>query len=113
MIGHGPNLGHGWVKYVVIDQEGNELEPVIYPAQLARAQRKVAGALDHLSAVEFGGDYWWVGEDAAHAQPLTMLGQERLHHPSFVEDQDVGINCQGPSNGRTLALSAGQGMRTV
>lgn len=85
IAGHGPNLGHGFVKYVVIDGRGRELDPVVFPAQLARAQKKVAGAIDHVAAVEAGGEWWWTGEDAAHAPtPLTMIGQERLHHPTFI-----------------------------
>src|SRR5687768_527947 len=83
--GHGPNIGHGWVKYVVIDQDGNELDPVVFPAQLARAQRKVHGALGHVAAVEAAGAWWWTGEDAAAAgSPLTMIGQDRLRDSAFI-----------------------------
>ncbi|NJO82518.1 MAG: hypothetical protein HC828_06620 [Blastochloris sp.] len=83
--GHGPNIGHGYVKYVVIDSHGTELPPVIFPAMISRAGRSVAGALRRVEAVEAGGSHWWVGEDALLApSPLTMLAQERLHDPSFL-----------------------------
>ncbi|MFP4438867.1 MAG: hypothetical protein ACLFVO_16635 [Chloroflexaceae bacterium] len=31
IAGHGPNIGHGFNKYVVIDQDGTELQPIIFP----------------------------------------------------------------------------------
>ena len=45
--GHGPNLGHGYVKYIIIDGHGRELAPIIFPAQIARrgsARRRGARA---------------------------------------------------------------------
>jgi hypothetical protein len=83
--GHGPNIGHGYVKYVVIDREGNELEPVVFPAMVSRAGRSVAGAIAHVDTVSAGGAQWWTGEDALLApSPLTILAQERLSDPAFV-----------------------------
>ncbi len=83
--GHGPNIGHGYVKYVVIDKNGNELEPVIFPALIGRAGRSVAGAIGRVATVQADGVPWWVGEDALLApSPLTILAQDRLSDPAFV-----------------------------
>ncbi|NTV61916.1 MAG: ParM/StbA family protein [Oscillochloris sp.] len=83
--GHGPNLGHGYVKYVVIDSQGNELPPVIFPAVTARAGRRVSGALVQVETVDAGGERWWVGEEALLSpSPLTLLAQERLSDPIFI-----------------------------
>lgn len=83
--GHGPNLGHGYTKYVVIDQAGAELAPVIFPAVTARAGRQVSGALIKIETIEAGGEQWWVGEDALLSpSPLTLLAQERLSDPAFI-----------------------------
>jgi hypothetical protein len=68
--GHGPNIGHGYVKYVVIDKEGNELPPVVFPAMISRAGRSVAGAIARVDTVSAGGAQWWTGEDALLA-PLA------------------------------------------
>jgi hypothetical protein len=82
--GHGPNIGHGYVKYVVIDRQGNELPSVIFPALLGRVARSVVGAVRRADVVSSGGQ-WWVGEDALlAASPLTLLAQERLSDPAFV-----------------------------
>jgi hypothetical protein len=83
--GHGPNLGHGYTKYVVIDQTGAELAPVVFPAVTARARRQVSGALVRTETIEANGEQWWVGEDALLSpSPLTMLAQERLSDPAFI-----------------------------
>lgn len=83
--GHGPNIGHGYVKYVVIDKEGNELPPVVFPAMISRAGRSVAGAIARVDTVSAGGTQWWTGEDALLApSPLTILAQERLSDTAFV-----------------------------
>lgn len=85
IAGHGPNIGHGWVKYVRIDEDGTERDPVVFPAQVARAQKKVQGALGHVAAVEAAGAWWWVGDDAETAgAPLTMIGQDRLRDQAFI-----------------------------
>lgn len=85
IAGHGPNIGHGYVKYVLIDQAGNELPSIVFPAQLAKAQRSVQGALGTIAAVEAAGAWWWTGEDAAAAgAPLTMIGQDRLRDPAVI-----------------------------
>lgn len=84
IAGHGPNIGHGWVKYVVITPAGNELPPVIFPALVARATRGVAGALTRLSTVDADGITWWTGDDALHGVPKTMLAQDRLSDPAFI-----------------------------
>jgi hypothetical protein len=83
--GHGPNIGHGHVKYIVIGKDGKELPPVVFPAMIARAAGRITGALSNAQTVDLGGAQWWTGEDAllAPAQ-LTMLAQERLSDPTFV-----------------------------
>ncbi len=83
--GHGPNIGHGHVKYVVIDRQGNELPPVVFPAMIARAAGRITGALANAQTVDRGGAQWWVGDDALLApSQLTMLAQERLTDPTFI-----------------------------
>ncbi|MBP1466181.1 ParM/StbA family protein [Candidatus Chloroploca sp. M-50] len=83
--GHGPNIGHGYVKYVIIDAKGCELPPVIFPAMISPAGRSVTGALAHVATVRAGGGAWWSGEDALLAgSPLTILAQERLTDPVFL-----------------------------
>lgn len=83
--GHGPNLGHGYVKYVCIDERGVELPPVVFPAVVAPAGAHVSGALGLAPAVEAAGRRWWVGEDAALSPAATtMLAQERLADPAFL-----------------------------
>lgn len=91
IAGHGPNIGHGYVKYVVIDKQGRELPPVTFPAMIARAQGRIAGALHNVPTVDLGGAQWWIGDDAllAPAQ-LTMLAQERLSDPTFVPSLVAG-----------------------
>jgi hypothetical protein len=85
IAGHGPNIGHGHVKYVIIDKAGKELPPVVFPAMIARAAGRVQGAIHAAATVDLGGAQWWTGDDAllAPAQ-LTMLAQERLEDPTFV-----------------------------
>jgi hypothetical protein len=83
--GHGPNIGHGFVKYVVIDEHGVELTPTIFPAMIAGAGRTVAGALAQAASIEYNGKHWWVGADALLSPaPRTLLAQERLHDPVFI-----------------------------
>lgn len=99
--GHGPNIGHGFVKYVIIDRDGVELPPVVFPAQVARAARGVAGALSAARSVQVGGVHWWTGEDAALSDaPLTILAQDRLHDPAFIPALVAGaIDRLGQLNG--------------
>lgn len=83
--GHGPNIGHGYVKYMVLDGSGREVQPVVFPAMIARAARQVAGALKTLEHVTVGGGQWWIGQDAlASPSPITLLAQERLTDPVFI-----------------------------
>jgi hypothetical protein len=82
--GHGVNIGHGYVKYVVINPDGSERLPVVFPAQIARAGRDVGGALVRADTVLMD-EHWWAGEDAQLSpSPLTLLSQERLVHPTFI-----------------------------
>jgi hypothetical protein len=84
-IVHGPNLGHGYCKYIAIDASGQELPPVVFPALIAPAQSTVAGALGHVEPVVVDGRAWWVGEDALlDESPRSCLGQERLTDPVFI-----------------------------
>ncbi len=82
--GHGPNIGHGYVKYIIIDAQGVELAPIVFPAQIARASAAVAGALASAPTVVIGDDAWWTGDDAALGAPRTMLAQDRLADPVFI-----------------------------
>lgn len=83
--GHGPNIGHGYVKLVSIDAAGVELPPVVFPATLAPAGAHISGALAAVAAVEAAGERWWVGDDAARSPaPRTMLAVDRLHDPVFI-----------------------------
>jgi hypothetical protein len=83
--GHGPNIGHGWVKYVIIDKAGQELPPVVQPAVVARAEASIAGALSRAGRTRIGERQFWTGYDAQLSpSQLTMLGQDRLSDPYFI-----------------------------
>jgi hypothetical protein len=84
--GHGLNIGNGYLKYLVVDELGRELPPVIFPALLAPAQQTVAGAVRQAAALTLpDGSRWWVGEDALlDESPRACLGVERLHDPHFI-----------------------------
>lgn len=86
LAGHGPNVGHGWTKYIVIDSKGRELPPVVIPSVVARAEANVAGALARTQRVKVAdGSSFWVGEDAQLSpSQITMLGQDRLTDPHFI-----------------------------
>jgi hypothetical protein len=85
LAGHGPNIGHGWVKYVIIDGNGKELEPIVFPATIARASQAAAGSLTRVATVKLGQHRYWTGWDAQlSANQLTMLGQDRLADPVFI-----------------------------
>jgi hypothetical protein len=85
IAGHGPNIGHGFNKYVVIDQDGTELQPIIFPSVIARAGTHVSGALTRVTEISVGNERWWVGEDALLSpNSLTLLAQERLHDTTFI-----------------------------
>jgi hypothetical protein len=85
MYAHGANIGHGYVKYLIIDEHGNEHPPIVFPALLAPASRSVAGAIQQTSVVQVGEHAYWVGNDALFADaPLTNLSQQRLTHPTFI-----------------------------
>jgi len=51
LAGQGPNIGHGYVKYVIIDREGVEHKPVIFPAIVGRAARTVTGTIARAETV--------------------------------------------------------------
>src|SRR5690349_7526548 len=99
--GHGTNIGHGYVMYVVIDQQGRELPPVVFPAIVAPARRAVTGALANVRTVTAAGRRWWVGEDALlSSAPLTFLAQDRLLDLAFIPALLSGALARlGPLNG--------------
>ncbi len=85
LAGHGPNIGHGFVKYVMIDQHGAEGVPVIFPAMIASAGRSVIGAIAKATTIEVGGKHWWIGDDALLSPaPRTLLAQDRLQDAVFI-----------------------------
>lgn len=85
LAGHGPNIGHGYVKYVIIDAHGRELEPIVFPATIARASTSAAGSLGKVASVRIGQQRYWTGYDSQlSAAPITMLGQDRIGDPIFL-----------------------------
>ncbi len=85
MYAHGDNHGHGFSKKIVIDPDGNELPPLIFPAQIAQAEGRSAGTIAAAEMVEVGGRHWWVGEDAERlGSPRVILTQDRLTDPVFI-----------------------------
>jgi len=85
IAGHGPNIGHGYVKYVVITAQGAELPAVVFPSQIARSSHAVAGGLAQAASVDIGGTRYWTGDDALLAgSPTTILSQQRLSDPAFI-----------------------------
>lgn len=84
--GHGVNAGHGYTKLVVINRFGRQLDPVVFPSQLAEAgSQQVQGATRQPTRIEAGGSSWWVGEDAQLADTqLTMHTAERLEDIAFI-----------------------------
>ncbi len=95
--GHGPNLGNGYVKYVVIDQTGQEQPPVVFPATIARAQHTTDGALRQTLTVTVGEQDWWTGDDTRMSStPLTLLSQERLTDPVFIPALLLGALARMP-----------------
>lgn len=85
IAGHGPNIGHGFVKYVIIDGQGQELENVVFPATIARASSAAAGSLTKTATIKIGQHRYWAGWDAQLSpNQLTMLGQDRLSDPVFI-----------------------------
>jgi hypothetical protein len=85
MYAHGVNLGHGFVKYVIISDHGEELSPIIFPAIIAPASATVTGAIQQASTVQVGERCYWVGEDAVLSDtPISNLSQQRLTDPVFI-----------------------------
>lgn len=82
----GANLGHGYVKFVVI-KEGDVWKTVEFPAQIVRANAQMAGGLiDPPPSVHVAGQEYWYGYAAArHSQAVqSNLTQERLMHPTIL-----------------------------
>lgn len=102
-IGHGVNIGHGYVKYALIGPDGSERVLPAFPAMVAKAGASVSGALARAESVTMGDDFWWTGEDALLSPaPITYLGQERLADPLFIPTLLRGAL-------HRLGLSAGTG----
>lgn len=97
--GHGPNIGHGFVKYVIASDDGER--EIVSPALLAPASRAVSGALLKVQTVEIEGKHYWTGDEALlYTSPLTILGAERLTDPAFIPALVAGaINRFGYLNG--------------
>ncbi len=96
--GHGPNIGNGYVKYVVIDEQGQEQPPVVFPATIAPAQQPTEGALRQSLTVAVGEQAWWIGEDTClSGTPLTLLSQDRLTDPVFIPALLLGALARLPS----------------
>lgn len=86
LAGHGPNIGHGWTKYVVIGSDGRELPPVVFPSIIASAGQRIVGALKqaHITTV-VGQGRFWTGLDAQlSGSQITILSQQRLTDPRFL-----------------------------
>jgi plasmid segregation protein ParM len=84
MIYHGVNIGHGFVKYIALDQKGNERSLPPFPAIIAPARNSV-GTLQEAPTTEHDGVPYWVGEHASLSPtPTTFLAQERLTDPVFL-----------------------------
>lgn len=85
VAGHGPNIGHGYVKYIIIDKDGRELEPIVFAAQMAQASGPVRGALTQTRQVDLNGVWYWTGDDADQAvSARTILSQDRLVDLAFI-----------------------------
>src|SRR5438128_918461 len=85
LAGHGPNIGHGFVKYIIIDASGRELDPIVFPATIARAATHAAGSLGKVSTIKIGQARYWTGYDTQlSAAQITMLGQDRIGDPIFL-----------------------------
>ncbi len=84
--GHGVNAGHGYTKLVIINRHGEQLDPIVFPSQVAEAgTQQVQGATRQPARIEAGGSSWWVGEDAQLADTqLTMHTAERLDDEAFL-----------------------------
>lgn len=102
MLAHGLNIGHGYTKYVVIDEQGNVLPPLVFPSQVAAAENASAGAILTAQTVEVGGAAWWTGEDAGRlGSPIVKLGHDRLTDPIYIPalalaaHDRMGLNGQG------------------
>lgn len=104
--GHGANLGHGWVKYVVIDGSGRELPPAVFPAMIGAAGPAVAGALRRIDAVQVGDRRYWTGDDALmSAAARTLISQERLSDRDFIPALVAGaLQRLGHLNGAARGL---------
>lgn len=103
--GHGPNIGHGYVKYIIISSEGVELEPVIFPSQVARATHAVMGAISETPTAILDGAHYWTGQDAEQGAMRTILSQERLTDLSFIPALVAGaLSRYGSLNGSSTGV---------
>jgi len=85
LSGHGPNIGHGYTKYVIIDSSGKELDPIVFPAAIARAASSAAGSLGKVPTVKLGPNRYWTGYDTQlSSAAITMLGQDRIADLVFI-----------------------------
>jgi hypothetical protein len=105
MLAHGANIGHGYVKYLIIGDDGTEYPPIIYPALIARASGSVIGALRDTPTFRVGEHTYWVGETALlSSSPITNLTQQRLSDPIFIPILLQHAVQQMPHNGSSEVI---------
>jgi len=103
--GHGPNIGHGYVKYIIIDEQGQELEPIIFPSQVAKATHAITGAIRETPTAILDGAHYWTGQDAEQGAMRTILSQERLTDLSFIPALVAGALARyGSLNGSSTGV---------
>jgi hypothetical protein len=79
MDSFGINVGHGYTKLVVINEEGQETVAVALPSLVAEAAPALVGTVAAAETVQIGGTDYWVGDDALLApQQFTDLSVARL-----------------------------------
>jgi hypothetical protein len=84
MLVHGLNVGHGFTKYVVLNEDGSEPCSLVFPSAIAHAAPELAGAIDNAVVTEHRGQHFWTGEDVEIGSPLTDLSVGRLEDSRFI-----------------------------
>ncbi|MBK9711575.1 MAG: ParM/StbA family protein [Kouleothrix sp.] len=107
LAGHGPNIGHTWVKYVIIGSDGRELPPVCFPSVIASAGRQVAGTLVNAPvAMVAGQGRFWTGLDAQlSGNQISIMSQDRLSDPCYLPALFAGaLGRMGHLNGNARGV---------
>ncbi|NJL06781.1 MAG: ParM/StbA family protein, partial [Chloroflexaceae bacterium] len=108
MEAHGINLGHGFVKAIILDRYGRETPPLIFPAVVAPAPALVVGALATLPRVVIDRQPYLVGDAAQGAtNPRTDLSQQRMANPVILPALMQHIVHQRPINGERAICVTG------